>query len=106
VRFSGDWTTRAEAVRGPSRDFNVMTTRGKASALVQVHRDGGPTAPLGDRSLFFCLAGHSTLTVAGAACQLVPGRLALISGAAQGAGALSGEGTVIIQVDITFVPSV
>ena len=103
VRFSGDWTTRAEAVRGPSRDLNVMTARGKASAMVHVHRDAASTAHLGDRSLFFCLAGHPMLTVADAACPLYPGRLAVISGAAESAGALSAAGTVI-QIDITFAP--
>ena len=104
VGFSGDWTARAEAVRGPSRDLNVMTARGKASAMVHVHQDAASTAHLGDRSLFFCLAGHPILTVADAACPLDPGRLAVISGAAERAGALSAGGTVI-RIDITFSPA-
>ncbi|WP_332693322.1 HutD/Ves family protein [Devosia sp.] len=101
VQFSGDWTTRAEAVRGPSRDLNVMTMRGKVSAMVHIHRDAASTAALGDRSLFLCLAGHPILTVADAACPLEPGRIAVLSGAAGSAGALSAEGTVI-QIDVTF----
>lgn len=105
VGFSGDWTTRAEAVRGPSRDLNVMTTRGRASAVVRVHRDAASTGPLGNRSLFFCLAGHPVLTLADAVCTLDPGRLAVISGAAERAGALSAGGTVI-QIEITFSPMV
>jgi hypothetical protein len=101
VPFSGDWTTHAEAVRGPSRDLNVMTMRGKASAMVHVHRDAALTAALGDRSLFLCLAGHPILAIADAACPLEPGQLAVISGAAGSVGGLSAEGTVI-QIDITL----
>ena len=103
VRFSGDWATRAEAVRGPSRDLNVMVARDRASAVLHVHRDAMSIAPLGDRSLFFCLAGRPVLNVAEAAYMLDPGRLAVISNAAESAGVLSAEGTVI-QIDITFSP--
>ena len=99
VRFSGDWMTRAEAIRGPSRDLNVMTVRGKASAIVQVRRDAA-SAPLADRSLFYCLDGHPVLTIGDAVLQLGPDRLALVC-AAEGAGALSGTG-VVVQIDITF----
>ena len=105
VAFSGDWVTRAETVRGPSRDLNVMTARGKASALVHVHRGVAPCASLGDRSLFFCLAGSATVTIAGAACPLQPGQLAMVSGAAEMAGAVSGKGSIITQVDITLLPT-
>ena len=101
VKFSGDWTTFAEAVRGPSRDLNVMTARGKASAMVQVHRDASSTARLGDRSLFFCLAGHSVLTVADTVHTLAPGQLAVIRVGAEDVGARSVGGTVV-QIDITF----
>ncbi|WP_316356057.1 HutD family protein [Devosia sp.] len=101
VRFSGDWTTRAEAVRGPSRDLNVMTARGKASAQVHVHRDAASSVPLGDRSLFFCLAGHPILTVADAEYPLGLGRLAVICGGAERVGALS-AGATVVQIDITF----
>lgn len=101
VQFSGDWTTRAEAVLGPSRDLNVMTMRGKASAMVHIHRDAGLTAALGDRSLFLCLDGHPILAIADTACPLEPGQLAVISGAAGSVGGLSAEGTVI-QIDIAL----
>lgn len=101
VQFSGDWTTRAEAVRGPSRDLNVMTARGKAHATVRVHHDATPNAPLGDRSLFFCLDGHPILTVAQAACPLGPGRLAMICDATESVGSLSVGGTVV-QINIAF----
>lgn len=35
LAFSGDWPTSASAVHGPSRDFNVMTARGKVTAEVE-----------------------------------------------------------------------
>lgn len=101
VAFSGDWTTRAQAVRGPSRDLNVMTARGRASARVHVHRDAASSLPLGDRSLFFCLAGHPILTVADAECPLGLGQLAVIYGGAERVGALS-AGATVVQIDITF----
>jgi environmental stress-induced protein Ves len=105
VAFSGDWVTRAQSVRGPSRDLNVMTARGKASAVVQVYRGSALVAPLAARSLFLCLAGHSSLTLAGTACPLDPGRMALISGAAGLRGALSGDGTVA-EIEIAFASAV
>lgn len=36
LAFSGDWRTTATAVHSASRDFNVMTARGKLSAEVEV----------------------------------------------------------------------
>lgn len=101
VAFSGDWVTRALSVRGPSRDLNVMTARGKASGAVQVHHGAALVAPLGARSLFFCLSGHANLTFPDAQCPLYPSQMALISGAEECRGAVSGDGTVI-QVDIVF----
>ena len=35
LAFSGDWSTSASAVHGPSRDFNVMTARGRVTAEVE-----------------------------------------------------------------------
>nr|WP_295888582.1 HutD family protein [uncultured Devosia sp.] len=101
VAFSGDWATRAQTVRGPSRDLNVMTARERASAKVHVHRDAASSVHLGDRSLFFCLAGHPILTMADAAYSLDTGWLAVIYGSAESAGSLSAGGTVV-QIDITF----
>ncbi|BDA85269.1 hypothetical protein Sa4125_28110 [Aureimonas sp. SA4125] len=40
VAFSGDADVEAVDVRGPSRDLNVMTGRGLATAGVTVHRHG------------------------------------------------------------------
>lgn len=101
VRFSGDWTTRAEAVRGRSRDLNVMTARGQASATVRVHNGPALTVRLTSRSLFLCPDGHPTLTIGDAAMPLGPGQLALVSGAAESACTLVATGTVI-QIDITI----
>lgn len=76
VVFSGDWTTRAEAVLGPSRDLNVMTTRGRASAAVKIRRTAMADLPLADRSLFFCLAGAPVLAIGGEDYRLAAGQLA------------------------------
>lgn len=100
VQFSGDWTTRAERVRGPSRDLNVMLARGRAAAIVRVHHDAAPTAQLADRSLFFCVAGHPGLSFGDAAFQLVPNWLVMAE-AAGSAAVISGSGT-IIQIEITL----
>jgi hypothetical protein len=102
VHFSGDWTTQALAVRGPSRDLNVMTARGKASATVHMHHGSALIARLASRSLFLCLGGPTTLTFGAAALPLGPGQLALASGSAENAGALVATGTVI-QIDIALV---
>jgi environmental stress-induced protein Ves len=40
VAFSGDAAVAATALRGPSRDFNVMTGRGLATARLSVHGKG------------------------------------------------------------------
>lgn len=40
IAFSGDAAVAAIAVRGPSRDFNVMTGRGLAAAHLAVHGKG------------------------------------------------------------------
>lgn len=39
LAFSGDWSTAAITVYGPSRDFNVMTARGKMAAKVELVED-------------------------------------------------------------------
>lgn len=44
VSFSGDWSTMATTVHGPSRDFNVMTARGRIQARVDVLGDGAINA--------------------------------------------------------------
>jgi environmental stress-induced protein Ves len=106
VHFFGDWTTRAEAVRGPSRDLNLMTARGQASGNVRVHHGSASIDRLASRSLFLCLRGHTTLTLGAAALRLGSGQLALVSGGVENAGALDGTGTVIqIDIDLAADPS-
>jgi len=46
LAFSGDWSTAATTVHGPSRDFNVMTARKRITAKVEVARSGAVAAPL------------------------------------------------------------
>ena len=101
VSFSGDWTTRAESVRGHSRDLNVMTARGQASATVHVHHGSAPIAPLASRSLFLCVSGLTILTLGAAVVPLGPGQLARVSEGLESAGALRATGTVI-QIDIAW----
>lgn len=106
IHFSGDWTTRAEAVRGPSRDLNLMTARGQASGNVRVHHGSASIDRLASRSLFLCLGGHTILTLGAAAVRLGSGQLALVSGGVENAGALDETGTVIqIDIDLAADPS-
>ncbi|WP_051228556.1 HutD/Ves family protein [Pleomorphomonas oryzae] len=46
LSFSGDWSTKATTVYGPSRDFNVMTARGKIAAEVELAKENLPSADL------------------------------------------------------------
>ncbi|WP_370673922.1 HutD family protein [Pleomorphomonas sp. PLEO] len=60
LAFSGDWSTAATIVHGPSRDFNVMTARGKITAKVQVVRSGIIAAPFA-----YILAVCGSMTASG-----------------------------------------
>jgi uncharacterized protein len=101
VRFSGDWTTRAENLRGPSRDLNVMVARDRATADVAIHRDGGPLGPHADRSLFLVLAGHFALTIGAEAFALRQSELLVVSGAEGLVGTASGAG-LVLSIEITL----
>jgi environmental stress-induced protein Ves len=101
VSFSGDWTTRAQTVRGQSRVLNVMTARGQATAIVSVHKDTRAIARFADRSLIVCLDGRTSLTVGDAALQLAPAQVALVSDGTETAGTLTAAGAAI-QIDITL----
>jgi len=68
-RFSGDWPTSAELVRGPVSDFNVLVRRGGARAEVEVVRLGrrATREALGCSQAFVhMLAGSATARVTGA----------------------------------------
>jgi hypothetical protein len=55
-KFSGDDVVRSELVNGPTRDFNVMTRRGRGHAGVQVHQSGFQF-PASDAAIFYCALG-------------------------------------------------
>ncbi|MCM5552226.1 HutD family protein [Pleomorphomonas sp. NRK KF1] len=59
LAFSGDWRTTATAVHGPSRDFNVMTARGKLSAEVEV---AGTELPPAELAYVYAARGGVTVT--------------------------------------------
>jgi environmental stress-induced protein Ves len=50
IAFSGDWTTTAARVRGPSRDFNVMTPAGSYEVTVRRLPEEPSLWPSHDRS--------------------------------------------------------
>ncbi|CAI9400464.1 Protein Ves [Pleomorphomonas sp. T1.2MG-36] len=58
LAFSGDWQTTATAVHGPSRDFNVMTARGKLAAEIEIIGTELPPAELA-----YVYAGRGSVTV-------------------------------------------
>ena len=59
LAFSGDWPTAATTVHGPSRDFNVMTARGRITAEVEMARGGLWAGPL---AYIFAARGGVTAT--------------------------------------------
>ncbi len=101
LRFSGDWDTRAENVRGPSRDLNVMVARGQATADVSV-RAGSFDASLAGRNLFVALSGDWTLRTGGETYTLAAEHARAIRG---GAGQmLHGQGAgTLVQVDVGII---
>lgn len=98
VAFSGDWSTRAENVRGASRDLNLMVARGHAAATVTVHHAGRFAAGPADRLVCLALAGRWRAEVAGGAHDLAPGEFLLAHGEMV---AGDGEG-VLVLVAVTF----
>ncbi len=72
LAFSGDWPTTAVAVHGPSRDFNVMTARGRVAAEVEAARDGLAAGPL---AYVFAACGGITATAGNATVRAESGEL-------------------------------
>jgi uncharacterized protein len=72
LAFSGDWPTVAIAVHGPSRDFNVMTARGRIVAEVSVSTGGVVTGPL---AYIFAARGSLTFETAGTLIRAESGEL-------------------------------
>ena len=101
VRFSGDWTTRAENVRGPSRDLNLMLARGRAVAEVAVLREASAARPLADRSLFLAVEGDCQIALGPIEYALGAGELLVVSEHAGSAVTMSGA-TALLRMDITL----
>lgn len=72
LAFSGDWPTAAVAVHGASRDFNVMTARGRIAAEVETARNGVMAAPL---AYVFAARGGVVATTGGATVHAGTGEL-------------------------------
>lgn len=72
LAFSGDWSTTATAVHGPSRDFNVMTARGKIAADVELARTIVRRA---DLTYVFAAHGGATVITDGATVRAEAGEL-------------------------------
>jgi hypothetical protein len=54
-KFSGEDRIRSELLDGPTRDFNVMTRRGRAHADVEIFRSKFEVSA--DHALFYCALG-------------------------------------------------
>jgi environmental stress-induced protein Ves len=54
--FQGEEAFRSQLLDGPSRDFNVMTRRGRACADVKIHRSAFRSDE-SDAAVFFCPRG-------------------------------------------------
>ncbi|MHB8504966.1 MAG: HutD/Ves family protein [Acidimicrobiales bacterium] len=93
--FSGDAATTCELRNGPTRDFNVMTARGRVSATVEVHRVAGRREVSADDK------GEELLVLAateGLVARDPPAatELARLDAVAGPAVAVEGEGTVLV----------
>jgi environmental stress-induced protein Ves len=99
VRFSGDWPARAENVRGPSRDINVMVARGKAGAEVSVVRES-VAGRLADRAVFLAVEGHWDVVIDDGHWGLAEGEV-LVATAKGQPGKVSGNG-VVLWIDISL----
>jgi environmental stress-induced protein Ves len=87
VSFSGDWPARAAGVGGPSKDLNVMTARGSATAAVSVHRSGKVSFAVAEPLLLLALGGSWK----GGGQTIQTGELLVISGESS---AFEGEGVL------------
>jgi uncharacterized protein len=72
LAFSGDWPTAATAVHGPSRDFNVMTARGRMAAEVERARNGPMAASL---AYVYAARGDVTAVASGTTVRAEIGEL-------------------------------
>lgn len=70
--FSGDWSTAAIAVHGPSRDFNVMTARRRIAAEVELAQNGPMFASL---AYVYVTRGGVTAVASGTTVRAETGEL-------------------------------
>ena len=96
VAFSGDAAVEAVDIRGPSRDFNVMTARGIAAATVSVHH-GGVRHQCADTTFGYVVSGAFS-------CKgVVVGEAGLVVAEGEGMIDISGDGCLVL-VDIRMPP--
>jgi environmental stress-induced protein Ves len=55
--FPGEAGVTVALAGGPTRDFNLMTRRGRVRGRVEVWREAGPLAPDADIALVYCARG-------------------------------------------------
>jgi environmental stress-induced protein Ves len=63
-KFSGDEAVRYRLVNGSTRDFNVMTRRGRAEAEVQIWRSEFQSPVTADAAVFYCARGACRIDAA------------------------------------------
>lgn len=79
VAFSGDWSTSASAVHGPSKDFNVMTARGKVTAEVEAITNAA-TVTAGPLAYVYVARGQIDVSARDASVTALNGELVLFEG--------------------------
>lgn len=67
ARFAGEAALTAQLIDGPTRDFNLMVRRGKASGALEIWRGAGARTLDADAALIFCAQGTLDVTLAGEA---------------------------------------
>lgn len=63
-KFSGDEAIRYRLVNGSTRDFNVMTRRGRTQAEVQIWRSESQAPVTADAAVFYCARGACRIDTA------------------------------------------
>lgn len=95
VAFSGDWQTSAINLKGPSRDFNLMTKRGAFSCDVIHLGTGTHTINTADMTLtaLYMVAGDANITVSSTAAKA--GEMLLVEAEKHLTARVSGDAIVV-----------
>lgn len=95
VAFSGDWQTSATNLKGPSRDFNLMTQRGAFVADVKHLETGTHVIDIADTTLaaLYVVAGNANITASSIAAYT--GDLLLLEAENDLTARVSGDALVI-----------